>query len=139
MRSTRSSPWAAAQQVEVGTYLGETNRDTVLAVKVVIYGSARRHGVADAEIRTVVAHPIVRYGVVPRAEPEAKLIRLVGDTNGGPLIEVVADQVEPDELHVFHAMLLTVAVAREVFDATGGAVDLTDQVTRKQRTRLEET
>ncbi|MCZ4539148.1 hypothetical protein O4090_01240 [Dietzia kunjamensis] len=107
-------------------------------MKAVIYASARRHGVADAEIRAVLAHPIVRYGLVPRADPEAKLVRMVGDMNGGALIEVVADQIEQDELHVFHAMLLTAAVAREVLVATGGAVDLIDEVSARQRARLEE-
>lgn len=76
-------------------------------VKVVIYASARRHGIADAEIRAVVEHPIVRYRIAPRAEPDAQLVRLIGDPEGGPLVEVVADQVGTDELHVFHAMLLT--------------------------------
>jgi len=31
-------------------------------VKVVIYTSARRHGIADDEIRAVLEHPIVRIG-----------------------------------------------------------------------------
>lgn len=35
-------------------------------------------------------------------------------SSGGPLVEVVADRVGADDLHVFQAMLLTSAVAREV-------------------------
>lgn len=93
----------------------------------VIYASARRHGIADTEIRTVVEHPIVRYRLAPHAEPYAQLVG------------VVADQVDGDELHVFHAMLLTPAVAREVLEATGGHLDLSDGVSRRQRTQREET
>lgn len=63
-------------------------------------------------------YPIVRYRLVPRSAPNANLVRMVGDPDGGPLVEVVADQVDSDELHVSHAMLLTSAVAREVLEAT---------------------
>lgn len=66
-----------------------------------IYASARRHGIADTEIRAVIEHPIVRYRLAPRAEPDARLVRMIGDPAGGPLIEVVADRVDADELHVF--------------------------------------
>lgn len=104
----------------------------------VIYASARRHGIADDEIRAVLEHPIVRYRLTPRSEPDAQLIRMVGDPHGGPLVEVVADQVDAEELHVFHAMLLTSAVVREVLEATGGHLDLSDGVSRRQRTQREE-
>lgn len=104
-----------------------------------IYASARRHGIADTEIRTVLEHPIVRYRLAARLEPDARLVRMVGDPDGGLLVEVVADQVDSGELHVFHAMLLTSAVAREVLDATGGHLDLTDQVSRRQRMQREGT
>lgn len=107
-------------------------------MKVVIYASARRHGIADAEIRAALEHPIVRYRLAPRADPDAQLVRMVGDPDGGPLVEMVADQVDGDELHVFHAMLLTSAVAREVLEATGGLLDLADGVSRQQRTQREE-
>lgn len=103
----------------------------------VIYTSARRHGIADDEIRAVLEHPIIRYRLTPRFEPDAQLNRMVGDPHGGPLIEVVADQVDAEELHVFHAMLLTSAVVREVLEATGGHLDLTDGVSRRQRTQRE--
>lgn len=86
----------------------------------------------------MLAHPVVRYRLAPRADPEAQLTRMVGDSDGGPFIEVVADQVDSGELHVFHAMLLTTTVAREVLQVTGGTVDLTDQVSRRQRTQQEE-
>lgn len=56
----------------------------------VIYASARRHGIADNEIRAVLEHPIVRYRLTPRSEPDAQLIRMVGDPLGGRLVEVVA-------------------------------------------------
>ncbi|WP_152427923.1 hypothetical protein [Dietzia sp. UCD-THP] len=92
-------------------------------MKAVIYASARRHGIEDAEIRAV---------------PGAQLVRLVGDLDGGPLTEVVADQVDGDELHVFHAMLLTSAVAREVFEVTGEQIDLSSGVSRRQRLKREE-
>ena len=108
-------------------------------MKVVIYASGRRHGIADAEIRAVVEHPIVRYRLAPRSEPDAQLVRMVGDPDGGPLVEVVADLVDSVELHVFHAMLLTSAVAREGLEATGGHLDLTGGVSRRQRTQREET
>lgn len=104
----------------------------------VIYASARRHGIADSEIRAVLEHPIVRYRLTPRSEPDAQLIRMVGDPHGGPLVEVVADQMDAEELHVFHAILLTAAVAREVLEATGGHLDLSDGVSRRQRTQREE-
>ena len=113
------------------------NRDTVLRVKVVIYASARRHGITGAEIRAVVEHPIVRYRLAPRVEPDAQLVRMVGDPGGGPMVEVVADRVDADELHVFHAMLLTSAVAREVLEATGGHLDLTSGISGRQRTQRE--
>lgn len=102
-----------------------------------IYASARRHGIADTEIRAVIEHPIVRYRLAPRAEPDAQLVRMIGDPAGGPLVEVVADRADADELHVFHAMLLTSAVAREVLEATGGLLDLSDGVSRRQRTQRE--
>lgn len=104
-----------------------------------IYASARRHGIADTEIRAVLEHPIVRYRLAARLEPDAQLVRMVGDPDGGPLVEVVADQVDSGELHVFHAMLLTSAVAREVLEATGGHLDLSGGVSRRQRTRREGT
>lgn len=107
-------------------------------MKVVIYESARRHGISDSEVRAVVDHPIVRYRIAPRAEPDAQLVRMVGDQDGGPLVEVVADDVGVDELHVFHAMLLTPAVAREVLEATGGHLDLSGGVSRRQRAQREE-
>lgn len=106
-------------------------------MKILIYASARRHGIADTEIRAVIEHPIVRYRLAPRAEPDAQLVRMIGDPAGGPLVEVVADRVDADELHVFHAMLLTSAVAREVLEATGGLLDLSDGVSRRQRTYRE--
>lgn len=106
-------------------------------MKVVVYASARRHGIADTEIRAVLEHPIVRYRIAPRAEPDAQLIRMVGDPDAGPLVEVVADHVDVDEMHVFHAMLLTPAVAREVLEATGGHLDLSGGVSRRQRTQRE--
>ncbi|GAA1718771.1 MAG: hypothetical protein Q7T31_12370 [Dietzia sp.] len=106
-------------------------------MKVVIYASARRHGITDAEIRAVLEHPIVRYRLAPRTGPQAKLLRMVGDPDGGALIEVVVDRVGGEELHVFHAMLLTAAVAREVLEATGGNLDLSDGVSRSQRTQRE--
>lgn len=108
-------------------------------MKVVIYASARRHGIADTEIRAVVEHPLVRYRIAPRGDPDAQLVRMIGDPNGGPLVEVVADRVDADELHVFHAMLLTAAVAREVLEATGGLLDLSGDVSRRQRTQREGT
>lgn len=108
-------------------------------MKVVIYASARRHGIADTEIRAVLEHPIVRYRLAHRSEPDAQLVRMVGDPEGGPLVEVVADRVDSGELHVFHAMLLTSAVAREVLEATGGHLDLSDGVSRRQRTQQEGT
>lgn len=51
---------------------------------------------------------------------------------------MVADRVDADEMHVFHAMLLTAAVAREVLDATGGQLDLSGGISRRQRTQREE-
>jgi hypothetical protein len=106
---------------------------------VVIYEAAHRHGIADTEIRATVEHPIVRYRLAPRLDPDAQLVRMVGDPDGGPLVEVVADLVNADELHVFHAMLLTSAVAREVLEATGGHLDLSDGVSLRQRTQREGT
>jgi hypothetical protein len=102
-------------------------------VKVVITRSARRHGITEDEIRAVLAHPIVRYRVVPRLAPEAEVFRAVGDPHDGGIVEIVAEDLPGSGIHVFHAMLLTSGVAREILDVTGGIIDLTGAVARRQR------
>ncbi|MDN5746666.1 MAG: hypothetical protein L0H31_16335 [Nocardioidaceae bacterium] len=102
-------------------------------MKVQIYESARRHEITNPEIRAVVAHPIVRYRLAPRAFPNAIIFRMIGDPSTGPYIEIVAEEVSQEALYVFHAMVLTAPVAREALHATNHSLDLTSGTAQRQR------
>lgn len=77
-------------------------------MRIAIYTSAKRHGITDAEIRTVINHPELRISVDPRDPSiDADDYFHVGRAaDNEPHIEVVADFIDPTVAVVFHAMML---------------------------------
>jgi len=87
----------------------------------------RQHSITDDEIRAIIAFPLLRYGITT-AYPEADTYMFGGRVKDEPWIEVAAEDDNGDTWHVFHAMILTRRVAREVYKITGGTVDLRNEI-----------
>ncbi|MDL9939040.1 hypothetical protein QSJ18_20050 [Gordonia sp. ABSL1-1] len=75
-------------------------------MRIEIITSARRHGIADDEIRTVIAYPALRVKLTPRLAGTAPFLHIGAAIEQGPHIEVIADLVDTDVAVVFHAMML---------------------------------
>ncbi|WP_220096307.1 hypothetical protein [Mycolicibacterium austroafricanum] len=84
--------------------------------------TARQHSVTDAEIRSVIEHFITRYPINAAFDPTANAYMYVGRIGGEPWIEVATE--ETARVEVFHAMLLTKAVAEDLFRISRGSLDL---------------
>lgn len=69
-----------------------------------VYRSARRHGVADQDIRHAIEHPVVVADIDPDADPPKLLA--IGPDRAGNLLEVVVLTLADDRLLVIHAMPL---------------------------------
>jgi hypothetical protein len=102
----------------------------IYCVRIVILGSARRHGITDNEIRSTIEYPMWTARVVPRipgTTPRLYIGRLV-DTE--PPIEVLAD-ISDGECVAFHAMLLRQSTLAELDEQT--AMTLSPQLAARQR------
>lgn len=91
-------------------------------MQVVVKPTARQHSVTDAEIRSVIEHFITRYPINAAFDPTANAYMYVGRIGGEPWIEVATE--ETARVEVFHAMLLTKAVAEDLFRISRGSLDL---------------
>lgn len=91
-------------------------------MQVVVKPTARQHSVTDAEIRSVIEHFITRYPINAAFDPTANAYMYVGRIGGEPWIEVATEETE--RVEVFHAMLLTKAVAEDLFRISRGSLDL---------------
>ena len=117
------------------------NRNTVSEASIFIYRSARKHFITEDEIRMTVAYPRLVYSLTSRLTESTVVHRYIGGREGGPWIEVLAEQ-SPEGIHVFHAMLLTGAVALEAEAASGRSIrfveDLVSQRSGFPRTHKNE-
>ena len=93
-------------------------------MRITISPKARQHSVTDEEMRSIVEHPEVRYPVVASFDAEADAYMYVGHIGNEPWLEVGAEQTGTESCVVFHAMLLTKAIAEKVFEVTAGQLDL---------------
>jgi hypothetical protein len=77
------------------------------SVRIEINPSAKRHGISDAEIRTVISYPELRFSLVARIDIDAAPVLHIGRAaDNQPHIEVIADLIDPGVAVVFHAMML---------------------------------
>jgi len=102
-------------------------------VRIVVNASALAHGIAADEIRAVITYSLLRYRISSRIYPDAINTMFIGRIDNEPYIEVAAENISNDEWEVFHAMLLTKAIAQEVYDLSHGEYDLRGEVTDFQR------
>jgi hypothetical protein len=68
--------------------------------------------------------PLLRYAITTAALPEADAYMFVGRVNNEPWIEVAAEDVDGTLWAVFHAMILRARIADEVFQISGGTIDM---------------
>jgi hypothetical protein len=86
--------------------------------------TAWQHSITGDEIRAVITYPLLWYGITT-AYPDSDTYMFVGSrTNNEPWIEVAAEDEDGHTWAVFHAMMLTPRVAGEVYEISGGIIDL---------------
>lgn len=73
-----------------------------------VHRSARRHGVADADIHHATSHPLVVVDVDPDADPPKLLV--IGPDRAGNLLEVIALELAAEQRLAIHAMALRPAL-----------------------------
>ncbi len=95
-----------------------------------ILGSARRHGIADNEIRSTIEYPMWTARVAPRIPATSPRLYIGRLADVEPPIEVLAD-ISDDECVVFHAMLLRQSTLAELDEQT--AAVLSSQLAARQR------
>ncbi|QDQ98374.1 hypothetical protein FO059_14920 [Tomitella fengzijianii] len=100
---------------------------------VTIYPSAGKHGAEREEVLAALRHPVVRYSIVTAFE-DADTYMFIARIGHDEWVEVAAEY-RMGAWHVFHAMMLTHRVAREVFAMTEGALDLRLKVGRQRGPR----
>ena len=86
----------------------------LLDVRVTILDAALWHSIEPDEIRAVVEYPIDRTQLQPRIAGAVPWLYIGKYDEGEPPIEVIADLANPDEVVVFHAMMLRLATALAV-------------------------
>ncbi|WP_100483133.1 hypothetical protein [Mycobacteroides abscessus] len=96
-------------------------------MRIEIIPTGWQHSITGDEIRNVITHPLLRYAITT-AHPDADTYMFIGNTDNQPWIEVAAENEDEEAWVVFHAMILTPRVAREIHEITGGLVDLRDQL-----------
>ena len=96
---------------------------TLWVVRIRCLPTAWQHGITGDEIRAVTSYPLLRYGITT-AYPDADTYMFVGAMNNEPWIEVAAEDEDGHTWAVFHAMVLTPRVAGEVYEISGGIIDL---------------
>jgi hypothetical protein len=72
-----------------------------------IHRSARRHGIADEDIRHATARPLVVVDLEPDGDPPKLLA--IGPDRAGNLLEVIVLDLADDRLLAVHAMRLRAA------------------------------
>ena len=77
-----------------------------LGVRIDIIPSAEQHGITHDEIRAVVSYPALRIALAPRIPNTTPVLHIGPTAANEPWIEVIADNVTPTELIIFHAMML---------------------------------
>lgn len=89
--------------------------------------SAWRHAITPAEIRAVLAYPLLRYRVATKAFPAADSYMFIAQIGQEPWLYVGAED-KGDHWEVFHASRLTNRVAVEVYELTKHTIDLRSHV-----------
>jgi len=69
-----------------------------------MHGSARRHGIADADIVHALDHALVGVEFEPDADPSKTFV--VGPDRDANLLEIIVIELENDRRLVVHAMKL---------------------------------
>lgn len=72
-----------------------------------IHGSARRHGIGDADIRHACDHVLVVVDLEPDSDPPKVLA--IGPDRAGNILEVILIELADDRLLAIHAMPLRLA------------------------------
>lgn len=75
-------------------------------MQITILECAKRHGIAEDEIRAVLSYPVFRIRIAPRQEGADPYLFIGSYDENEPLLEVIADLVDPDQWIAFHAMML---------------------------------
>ncbi|QKT05847.1 hypothetical protein HUN08_00515 [Gordonia sp. X0973] len=99
-------------------------------MRIEIRPSARRHGITDDEIRTVVEYPGLRMSVASRKSPDAHPELFIGQAAANePYLEVAAEVIDRTT-EVFHATML-----RQSTVTSTGIAEYLDpaHITRTQR------
>ena len=95
-------------------------------MRIEILPIAWQHSITEDEIRAIITYPLLRYGITT-AYPEADTYMFIGKINNQPWIEVASEDEGSANWAVFHAMILTPRVAREVYVISHGTIDLRDE------------
>ena len=75
---------------------------------------------------------MARFRIRSRRDPTARVFRILEAEDHGPVIEVIAEELG-DEMQVFHAMLLTGAIAKEARAEAYGLENFRGRVVNIQR------
>jgi hypothetical protein len=82
-------------------------------------------------MRAVISYPLLRYAIITPC-PGADCYMFVQQTRQEPWIEVAAEDEDGENWAVFHAMLLTDRTANDVYELSGGGIDLRGQVVKQR-------
>lgn len=99
-------------------------------MRIVIFDSARRHGITDDEIRNAIEYPMWTARVAARVPDTEPCLYIGRRADVEPPIEVLADTAS-GQCTVFHAMLLRLSTLAELDTETAAA--LLPQLARHQR------
>lgn len=100
---------------------------TLSYVRIEILPAGWQNSLTGDEIRAIITYPLLRYAITT-AYPDADTYMFVGRIDNEPWIEVAAEDEEGINWAVFHAMILTTRVAQEVYEISGGVIDLRDEL-----------
>lgn len=92
-------------------------------MRIAILPTGWQHSITADEIRAIITNPLLRFAITT-VYPDANTYMFVGRINSQPWIEVGAEDVDGITWAVFHAMMLTAHVARDVYDLSSGTIDL---------------
>lgn len=82
-------------------------------------------------MRAVISYPLLRYAIIT-PYPDADSYMFVGQVGQEPWIEVAAEDEDGETWAVFHSMLLTGRTANDIYDMSGGTIDLRGHVVRQR-------
>jgi len=100
---------------------------TLTGVRIKPLPTAWQHSITGDEIRAVISFPLLRYGITT-AYADADTYMFIGGMENEPWLEIAAEDEGGITWAVFHAMVLTPRVAHEVFEVSGGIIDLRDDL-----------